>query len=123
MKHSSRHLKETDLAQDLRDFIGQFIGSVEQLEILKVLYEDPQRAWSSEEVFQAVQSSESSVANCLEMFCESGLVQRDSLGAYRYQPQNPNLVQAMTRLLEAYSKRRVAVIETIYRSPPSGVRR
>ena len=69
------------------------------------------------EVFREIQSSEKSVAECLERFLKAELLVSDSPGMYRCAPRDPNLANAMTELAAAYRERRVTITELIYGKP------
>jgi DNA-binding IclR family transcriptional regulator len=100
----------------LQRFIATYVASVEQLEILCLLNQDPKRSWSVPEVFREIQSSERSVAECLELFRGCGLLARQD-GGYRFAPASPALGDTMARLCQAYHERRVSIVEMIYRRP------
>ena len=100
----------------LQSFIAAYIGSVEQLEILCLLSRSPDKWWSPKDVFHVVQSSEHSVTACLEKYVQQTLLVADK-GLYRYAPRRLELDKAVHELSQAYSERRVAVIEMIYKRP------
>jgi hypothetical protein len=102
---------------ELDQFIERYVGSVEQLEILCLLCGHPEKAWSVQEVFRAIQSSESSVAARLDKFVADGILALDSQGLYRYGPQKPEISRIVPALAKAYQQRRVAIVEMIYQRP------
>jgi hypothetical protein len=103
---------------ELPQFIARHIGSVEQLEILCLLWGTPQKAWSVREVFRVIQSSEASVADHLARFLKEGFVVANSDGRFRYHPTRPELEDCVAELVKTYQERRVAVVEMIYQRRP-----
>lgn len=110
-------MAEDALVTALHHFIAQCIGSVEQLEVLCLLAESPEKVWSAQEVFRVVQSSEKSVSDCLQCFLNQGFLSVDAAGGYRFAPKKPESGHAVGALIKAYRERRVTVIEMIYRKP------
>jgi DNA-binding MarR family transcriptional regulator len=101
-------------SSDLLQFIEQHIQSVEQLEILCLLSENSSRVWSVDEVLRHIQSTQKSVAQCLEKFFQAGLVSRSN-GLYQFSRDENSLTTSALKLVAAYRARRVATIEAIYR--------
>jgi predicted transcriptional regulator len=96
---------------DLQKFVAQHVHSVEQMEILCVLCDDAQKCWSVAEIFRQVQSSEKSISDCLKKLTANGIVTQTTDG-YRLAADKIPLV---SELAEAYRKRRVMIIELIYK--------
>jgi hypothetical protein len=105
------------LTPALRQFIAQHVRSIEQVEILCLLSSNPARTWTVPEVFRAIQSSQTSIADCLENFRKSELLESEPEGRYRLASSKPELIQLVSELAAAYRERRVAVVETIYGRP------
>jgi hypothetical protein len=105
------------LTAEVRDFIAEYVHSVEQLEILCLLLENDPKDWSAEEVFRQVQSSERSVSKCLESFRKNGLINSPAPGRYRMAFERPEAFATVRELAKAYRERRVAVIQSIYERP------
>ncbi len=104
------------LPSDLQEFIGRYIRSVEQLEILCLFVAEPNRGWTVAEIFRQIQSSERSVAECLQEFVRCELLNRDTEGRY-YFPREAGASALALELYRCYRERRVTVVETIYRKP------
>ncbi|MGH8025079.1 MAG: hypothetical protein ACRED1_15930 [Limisphaerales bacterium] len=110
---------DTVLSEELRLFIKENITSLEQLEILLLLYQTPDRSWTIEEVFKVIQTNVHSVGERL-----GGLVSRGFLSAegtdrllFRFQPKSPDLARKISDLRKAYSLAKYKVIETIFSKP------
>lgn len=56
------------LAPELQKFIVQYISNIEQLEILRIFVNEPDRTWSEAEIFKKIQSSPQSVSDNLLHF-------------------------------------------------------
>jgi hypothetical protein len=109
------------LTPPLREFIAQYVRTIEQVEILCLLTSSPAKTWTVPEVFRTVQSSQTSIADCLESFRKSGLLDSEPDGRYRLASSRPELTQLVSELAAAYRERRVAVVETIYGRPPDTI--
>jgi DNA-binding IclR family transcriptional regulator len=111
------------LPEEVARFILQCIDSVEQLEVLLLLRESSETAWSPEAVARQLYSNPSSIARRLATLqAHQLLVTTDPPSSYRYQPRTPELNATITRLAEMYRERRVAVITLIASKPIENVR-
>lgn len=115
-------MSESTIPEEALRLIARHIHSVEQLEILLFLQKTPGKLLTKQEVFRAIQSSETSVASSLAYFSNEGFLIKESEGTYRFAPPSPELEQACALLATAYHERRVAVIEAIYSRPSDPVR-
>jgi DNA-binding IclR family transcriptional regulator len=110
------------LPEDVHRFLHQNIESVEQLEVLLLLWRTPERGWTSDEVATAVYSHPSSVVRRLAMLLGQGLLRERESGCYQYAPRTADLHETVTRLDHMYRERRVAVITQIASKPIENVR-
>jgi hypothetical protein len=111
------------LPEDVRGFLLECIESVEQLEVLLLLHESPQTAWSPEAVARVLYSNPSSIAQRLaSLQAHKIIVITDPPSTYQYQPRTPALDATVTRVAEMYRERRVAVITLIASKPMENVR-
>lgn len=111
--------------EDVRKFLESHIASVEQLEILRVLGEAPDREWSDEEIRGQVQVSEESVKAHLQSLQERGLLRsrRAEARIYcQYGAQSAKLAEQVRRLLELYRQRPVTMIRMVYERPSMSLR-
>lgn len=107
---------------DVKQFLADHIRSVEQLEILLLLRQQPDRTWPIAELAQAMYGPEDSAARQLGRLVASGLVARDGEAAtFRYAPLSPNLAATIDRLAHTYSERRVAVLTSLAEGPMENV--
>lgn len=110
-------MPEEPIPKDVLLFIADHIRSVEQLEILCLLVETPDRAWSTSEIFRTIQSTEKSVLDGVQYFMDHGVVSQDAEGLFRFNPEAALLKESVLRLVRTYRERRVTIIETIYKKP------
>jgi DNA-binding IclR family transcriptional regulator len=106
---------DNHLPVNVQQFIADYIESVEQLEILLLLSDSPNRFWTVNEVFRAIQSSSASVAERLETLSIQGFLEKDpKFSFYRYKPQSEQLSERVNELRNSYESRRVKVVEAIF---------
>lgn len=112
-----------DVPEDVQRFIFDHIDSVEQLDVLLLLREHPDRQWSSAQISTELRTSPLSVDLRLRLLKAQGLID-DGGGAppsYRFQPQTPALAARVSALADIYRVRRHAVYGLIF-SPLKRVR-
>jgi hypothetical protein len=108
-------MADNTISPGLRHFIADNIQSVEHLEILCLLAEEPMRSWSVADVYRRILSTEKSVADGLQYFCAHGLLAAETAGEFRFTPKTSDLNVMTQELVKSYRERRVAIIETIYK--------
>jgi hypothetical protein len=112
---------ERDIPKEVRQLIIEHISSIEQLEILLLLYREPARAWSADAVARELRIHTASAAARLADLRDRGFAAADGAAAYRYRPGGaPD--GAVDGLARAYAERRVTVIELIFSKPLDNVR-
>jgi hypothetical protein len=110
---------EGPIPESVARLIAVHIRSLEQLEILLLLANKPEQAWTVDGVYDVIRSSRASVAERLEELRLQGLLvfagepQRD----FKYRPQSPELDDAVHALGQLYKERRVKIVEMIYAAP------
>jgi DNA-binding IclR family transcriptional regulator len=110
------------LPEDVQRFLHGNIDSVEQLEVLLLLWRSPERGWSAEEVATAVYSHPSSVVRRLALMLGQGLLREREPGCFQYAPRAAGVHETISRLDHVYRERRVAVITLIASKPIESVR-
>lgn len=103
------------LPVSVQQFLSKYIRSLEQLEVLLLLRNNPQRSWTASEVYEIVRSSRSSVEERLENFIQLRFLTKEAgpPPTFRYAPSD-NLGAAVDETANAYQKWRVRVIEAIF---------
>lgn len=101
---------------EVAEFIAKYISSLEQLEVIMAVSQDPARAWTVQDVFGIVQSNETSIGKRLAGFAMAGLLktERTEPPQYRFAPPSPALHQAIAATTQFYRRRPVTTIELIF---------
>lgn len=109
----------SELPEGVRRFIAEHIESVEQLEILLLLFRHPERTWSADEASRELRISELSAGERLVDLARDTRVVRAENGGrdYRYAPEDAERDEAVRGLVSAYAERRVTVINLIFSKP------
>jgi hypothetical protein len=110
------------LPEDVHRFLYQHVESVEQLEVLLLLWQAPDRTWTADDVARALYSHPSSVASRLALLMGQGMLRETQPGMYQYAPRSEELHDTISRVVNTYRERRVAVITLIASKPLENVR-
>lgn len=112
-----------ELPNDVQQLLKEQIRSIEQLEILLLLRDQPEKRWTTPEVYQTVRSSERSVSQTLEELFKRGMVTRieGPEPEFQYAPQKSQLAETINALAHLYAERRVRIVEAIYSERTSAV--
>jgi predicted transcriptional regulator len=105
---------EGEITPELQGFIARYIRSVEKLEVLLLLSAERERAWSSKEVYQKIQSSLFSVNERLAELCSDGFIKEEPGDHFQFRPETKELEERVANLNVAYQQRRIKVIESIF---------
>lgn len=116
---------ENELSEQLKLFIREYVRSLEELEVLLITSNEPDRLWTAEEVFKMTQSNITSVSGRLKSLADFGLlIENHASGrTYRYSPKSPELAQKTDELKRIYSQSKYKVIEAIFSMPRSQAQR
>ncbi|HEX5752662.1 MAG TPA: hypothetical protein VFZ09_41040 [Archangium sp.] len=117
-------MRAGDLPEAVRRLIAEHIDSVEQLEILLLLHQHPERSWTAESVARELRISPLSAGDRLKDMARAAILARvqGSEAEYRYAPESPQMGEAVSGLAAAYSERRVTVINLIFSKPVDKIR-
>lgn len=110
------------LPEALQRFLAERIDSVEQLEILLLLAQDPAQEWAAPDVARALYTHPDSAGRRLAVLQLQGLLARTDGGAYRYAAAGTDTGALVSQLAVAYRERRVSVISLIASRPMDNVR-
>ena len=105
------------LPEDVRRFVDEYVESLDQLEILRVLSEDPGREWSAAEVATEIHAEPSAVAASLAALGGRGLLTLSARGVdsvARHGARTPELEDRVSRVLNFYLERPVTMIKYVY---------
>jgi hypothetical protein len=101
----------------ISEFLQVFIKSVWALDLLRLIKNAPERAWTVPHLTTELRGSEPMVESILEGFLRVGLAVEDPAAHYRY-AASPAFDGLIAELLVLYSQRPVAVINEIAQSSP-----
>jgi predicted transcriptional regulator len=107
----------SDLPEEVRQFISEYIQTVGALDLLILLKRSPSRLWSLDEIAQELRTSAIGVAGFLANFITSGLVSEHDGSKYSYNNTANKLDSVVNNLAHQYSLRPVAVVNAIYSTP------
>jgi hypothetical protein len=102
---------------EIRRFIDAHIESIDQLEILRVLGDNPAQEFRPAALAAEVQADPAVVAAHLTAMHGRGLLVATVRGGEmmaRYGPANPALAEQVGRLLQHYKERPVSMIKLVY---------
>jgi hypothetical protein len=105
------------IPQDIARFMRANIESLEQLELLRVLSEDPTKEWQPEPLGREAQANPQAAASHLAALSSRGLltiITRGSETLYRHGCGSPGLDKMLSRLLQLYKERPVTMIRLVY---------
>ena len=113
-----------ELSNNIKEFIAEHVHSVLQLEVLLLVSQNKDKAWTP-----------AAVGRQLHLSVESAKAQLDGLSRdlltrphgtdealYRYNPFSDELNQTISQLATAYATQRVAVLTLIFAKPVDKVR-
>lgn len=103
--------------EDVVRFLDAHVESIDQLEILRVLGEEPAREWSAGALAAEVQVAPRAIEAHLTALRGRGLVGAEARGAetvYRFGPATPELDALARRVLQCYRERPVSMIKLVY---------
>lgn len=108
-----------------RHFLGRYIRSLEQLEVLLLLRREPDRWWTVPQVYEVIRSSHRSLEGGLEAFVGQGFLAQEKgpPPAFRYAPRSEELRAGVEQIAASYQHSRVRVIEAIFAPPLDPVQR
>lgn len=109
-------MAHSDLPKNVRQLIVRHIDSVQQVEILALLRSAPDRDWSVAEISRSLHIAPAASQTWLDAFAAARLVRRTDAG-YRH----GNHAAAADQLVDWYSRRRSAVVESIYSKPSTAI--
>jgi predicted transcriptional regulator len=99
----------------VREFLAGHIESVEELDVLLLLYQYRDRSWTEAEVDARIRSSESSIQKRLRHLVQVGLVAVTEMPrAYLYRPVTIEMDSIVASLAEVYKDFHRTVIQIIY---------
>jgi len=117
-------MTSADIPARVLQFLAERIDTVPQLEALLLLWENPQRLWSEEELVARVYVSRPVAAQILQALQRQLLVTTESAQAthYRYNPQWDPSGEVMPEVASAYRRHLVQLATFIHSRASTAVR-
>ena len=106
-------MSETDVSNDVRQFLVENIRSIEQLEILLLLRASSDRTWTAQEVYQRVLTNETSVRESLERLREHCLIRVAGESTYQF-VSNTETQEVLEKLAGLYKEKPARIIYALY---------
>jgi hypothetical protein len=118
-------MNEDAIPEEARNLIATHIESVVVLEVLLLLYHEPQREWTQIDVARELRIEASWTGARLKALTRAGLVCEvgPTPHCYRYYPETLDLNAAVAALARTYTERPLTVISYIYSRPSLILRR
>jgi hypothetical protein len=105
------------IPEEIARFLATNIDSFAQLEVLRVLGDDPSKEWAAAELSREVQARPAALASHLAVLQSRGLLTTVTRGAdlfCRHGPDTPERERLVSRLLGLYRERPVTLIKMVY---------
>jgi hypothetical protein len=107
-------MSDNDIPKTIRDFVFEYIDSVEQLEILLLLESDPNKSWSLEELSGLIRSNVNSVEKRTSLLLSQGLIIKNEDSQLSFFLDNAELKQTVHSLADIYKVHRYRILEMIF---------
>lgn len=107
-------MSENDIPKAVRDFVFEYIDSVEQLEILLLLESNSSKSWSASEMNGLLRSNLNSVEKRLSLLISQGLVKQRPDSQYLFAPEREDFQKIIHNLSDYYRVHRYKIMELIF---------
>lgn len=101
---------------DIKDFIKTCIQSVSHLEVLLMLVDKSDFAWTAEDIAKELRTNNTSAAQYLKHLHDNGLLHKEG-NTFKYFPSTPDLVEKVKILSALYKEMPVTIITVIFEKP------
>jgi hypothetical protein len=106
-------MSQPQITAEVKDFIFQYLDSVEQLEILLLLNSIPDKYWTAQELNISLRSNLNSVEKRLAILLYYKIIDKND-GAYSFKPEDPQIIETLVQLAGCYRVHRYKVLELIF---------
>lgn len=111
-------MKVQDVSIRLKQFIFESVDSIELIDVLILMRNNPEKWLRSNDISKELRSSLTSIAQRLDKLVELNLVElREANKSYHFNPQTPELNELVDELVHEYTLRKHKIVELIF-SPP-----
>jgi len=106
-----------EISPRLKQFIFEFVDSVELIEVLLLIRNNADRWFSAAQISSELRSHPTSISNRLSRLANIGLPEQDkSQDLFRFHPKNEELKMITNELSNEYLLRRHTIFELIFSS-------
>ena len=106
-------MADTQIPDDIRDFILNFVDSIAHIEALMLLRRDPDLSWDGITLAARLYISVDEAKRILDELGARGLLMVDN-GVYRYGCASPELKALVDRLAPIYATQLIAVTNLVH---------
>jgi hypothetical protein len=102
---------------DVRRFLDENVPSIDQLEVLRLLWEDPAAEWTEAALAAELQAPPADLTGHVAALAARGLLHAEPRGAgvaCRYGPRDPDRDALLRKVLGLYRERPVSMIKLVY---------
>lgn len=107
--------------EEITAFLRLCIDSVESLEVLIFLVEQPEREWNAKSLSQQIRSSEGSVEKRLKSLVACRVLCLSAGAPERYRPASPEMERLVRETIAFYRLRPHRAMEILYSKPESAM--
>jgi len=107
-------MSDSNIPSEVRDFVFDYIDSVEQLEVLLLISSDDKRSWNSDELNNVIKSNVNSIEKRLSLLTSQRLIKKDENSKYYFSPENTSLVMTVSRLAQVCKSHRHKIYEIVF---------
>lgn len=110
-------MADHEISPQLQQFIFEFVDSVELIEVLLLIRNNPDRWFSADQISAELRSNPKSIANRIKRLASIGLLEQESgKDFFRFHPNSNELKEITNELANEYLLRRHTIFEIIFSS-------
>ena len=109
-------MAEHEISAQLKQFIFEFVDSVELIEVLLLIRNNSEKWYSANQISAELRSSPTSISKRLSRLANIGLLEQDKSDLFRFHPDSQELKDIVSELSNEYLLRRHAIFELIFSS-------
>jgi hypothetical protein len=112
----------SQIPESVQALLRERIQSIEELEILLLLFSQPTRFWSEADIARELRTSSQLVGAGVRALIEGGLARKTDKNLFAFGPADAETDRVVRELTQVYNERRVDVLVFISESAISRVR-
>lgn len=115
-------MKRDDLPPEVRQFLETSIDSIEQLQVLLLLYLSPERTWTTSEITLELRSTETSIEKRMnDLYDRKVLTKTSEIGKHKFNPISSDMKKVIEAVAYQNQLRPYQVIDAIYSSSTKSI--